>query len=178
MTTKLGRGPARAASWRHSGVPAHVQVQHYRIDDEHTNAYTVWKQMGSRSSPSPEQYAKLEAAGQLQLLTRPNGASRKRARSRWISRCPSRGFADPPELVGASFVRLSVCFRMRSSAGRSRPPMTNSPRSSRCPNALGPNAGPTCAARSGVALLLREGGLVTAIEGRTSDHCVLHPAQG
>jgi xylan 1,4-beta-xylosidase len=48
-----------------------VQVQHYRIDDEHSNAYTVWKQMGSPQQPTVEQYAKLEASGQLQLLTSP-----------------------------------------------------------------------------------------------------------
>jgi xylan 1,4-beta-xylosidase len=48
-----------------------VLVQHYRIDDDHSNAYTVWKQMGSPQQPTPEQYAKLEAAGQLQLLTSP-----------------------------------------------------------------------------------------------------------
>ena len=50
---------------------ARVLVQHYRIDDEHSNAYTVWKQMGSPQQPTPEQYARLEAAGQLQLLGSP-----------------------------------------------------------------------------------------------------------
>jgi xylan 1,4-beta-xylosidase len=48
-----------------------VLVQHYRIDDDHSNAYTVWKQMGSPQDPAPDQYARLEAAGQLQLLTSP-----------------------------------------------------------------------------------------------------------
>ncbi len=57
-----------------NGIPkaaARVLVQHYRIDDEHSNAYTVWKQLGSPQQPSPEQYARLEAAGQLQLLGSP-----------------------------------------------------------------------------------------------------------
>jgi len=53
------------------GAPGQVQVHHYRIDNEHSNAYTVWKQMGSPQQPSAEQYARLEAAGQLQLLTSP-----------------------------------------------------------------------------------------------------------
>jgi xylan 1,4-beta-xylosidase len=54
------------------GLPAHrVLLQHYRIDNDHSNAYTVWKQMGSPQSPTPEQYAKLQAAGQLQLLDSP-----------------------------------------------------------------------------------------------------------
>jgi xylan 1,4-beta-xylosidase len=57
-----------------SGIPAgvkKVQVEHFRIDDTHSNSYTVWKAMGSPQSPTPEQYAKLQAAGQLELLTSP-----------------------------------------------------------------------------------------------------------
>jgi xylan 1,4-beta-xylosidase len=57
-----------------SGLPAAAQrvlVRHYRIDRDHSNAYTVWKEMGSPQNPTPEQYARLEAAGQLQLLTSP-----------------------------------------------------------------------------------------------------------
>jgi xylan 1,4-beta-xylosidase len=57
-----------------SGVPRNagpVLVQHYRIDDDHSNSYTLWKQMGSPQKPTPEQQAKLEAAGQLQLFTSP-----------------------------------------------------------------------------------------------------------
>jgi xylan 1,4-beta-xylosidase len=54
------------------GLPGHrVLLQHYRIDNDHSNAYTVWKEMGSPQSPTPEQYAKLQAAGQLQLLDSP-----------------------------------------------------------------------------------------------------------
>jgi xylan 1,4-beta-xylosidase len=53
------------------GLPVQVQVQHYRIDNEHSNAYAVWKQMGSPQQPTPEQSAQLESAGQLQLLTSP-----------------------------------------------------------------------------------------------------------
>jgi xylan 1,4-beta-xylosidase len=45
-----------------------VQVRHYRIDADHSNAWTVWKQMGSPQNPTPEQYARLQAAGQLQML--------------------------------------------------------------------------------------------------------------
>ena len=45
--------------------------EHYRIDDQHSNAYTVWKQMGSPQQPTPDQYARLEASGQLQLLGSP-----------------------------------------------------------------------------------------------------------
>jgi xylan 1,4-beta-xylosidase len=48
-----------------------VLLQQYRIDDHHSNAYTVWKEMGEPQNPTPEQYAKLQAAGQLQLLDSP-----------------------------------------------------------------------------------------------------------
>ena len=57
-----------------AGMPAAAQrvlVKRYQIDRDHSNAYTVWKEMGSPQNPTPEQYARLEAAGQLQLLTSP-----------------------------------------------------------------------------------------------------------
>ena len=57
-----------------NGMPAkaeRVLLRHYRIDRDHSNAFTAWKEMGSPQSPTPEQYAKLKAAGQLQLLDSP-----------------------------------------------------------------------------------------------------------
>lgn len=57
-----------------AGIPAGVHrvlLQHYRIDQDHSNAYTVWKAMGSPQKPTAEQYSKLKSAGQLQLLTSP-----------------------------------------------------------------------------------------------------------
>ena len=48
-----------------------VTLSHYRIDQEFSNSYEVWKKMGSPQKPTPEQYAILEKAGQLQLLTSP-----------------------------------------------------------------------------------------------------------
>jgi xylan 1,4-beta-xylosidase len=56
------------------GIPVGVKkvlLQHYRIDDTHSNAYNVWKAMGSPQSPTDEQYAQLKAAGQLELLSSP-----------------------------------------------------------------------------------------------------------
>ena len=54
-------------------VEAHqrLSLSHYRVDAEHSNSYEVWKKMGSPQKPSPEQYAQLERAGQLQLLGPP-----------------------------------------------------------------------------------------------------------
>jgi xylan 1,4-beta-xylosidase len=57
-----------------AGIPDGVKkvlLQHYRIDDTHSNAYTVWKAMGSPQSPTAEQYAQLQRAGQLELLQSP-----------------------------------------------------------------------------------------------------------
>ena len=57
-----------------AGIPAGVNrvlLQHYRIDETHSNAYTVWKQMGSPQAPTAEQYARLKEAGQLELLSSP-----------------------------------------------------------------------------------------------------------
>lgn len=57
-----------------SGMPEGVHkvlLEHYRIDEHHSNAYSVWKAMGSPQQPTREQYAKLKEAGQLQLLDSP-----------------------------------------------------------------------------------------------------------
>jgi xylan 1,4-beta-xylosidase len=61
-----------------TGLPAsshRVLLNHYRIDRDHSNAYTIWKQMGSPQQPTADQYAHLESAGQLELLESP----------RWLS---------------------------------------------------------------------------------------------
>jgi xylan 1,4-beta-xylosidase len=56
------------------GIPATVHrvlLQHYRLDDTHSNSYTVWKSMGSPQHPTAKQYAELQAAGHLELLSSP-----------------------------------------------------------------------------------------------------------
>ncbi|HWU56839.1 MAG TPA: hypothetical protein VN175_15110 [Rhizomicrobium sp.] len=56
------------------GLPkkaSRVRLSHYRIDDTHSNAYTVWKAMGSPQNPSPSQYAELKSKDGLQLLESP-----------------------------------------------------------------------------------------------------------
>jgi xylan 1,4-beta-xylosidase len=57
-----------------SGLPAKTsrgQLEHFRVDSSHSNAFTAWKEMGSPQSPTPGQYELLQSAGQLQLLTSP-----------------------------------------------------------------------------------------------------------
>jgi xylan 1,4-beta-xylosidase len=57
-----------------AGIPTGIKkvlLEHYRIDETHSNSYSVWKAMGSPQMPTPEQYARLKDAGQLELLTSP-----------------------------------------------------------------------------------------------------------
>jgi xylan 1,4-beta-xylosidase len=57
-----------------NGIPVkadRVLLRHYRIDRDHSNAFTAWKEMGSPQTPTPEQFAKLKGAGQLQMLDSP-----------------------------------------------------------------------------------------------------------
>lgn len=48
-----------------------VTLTEYRIDNEHSNSYEVWKKMDSPQNPTTEQIAILEKAGQLELLGKP-----------------------------------------------------------------------------------------------------------
>ncbi|MES2827002.1 MAG: beta-xylosidase [Bacteroidota bacterium] len=48
-----------------------VTLTHYRIDDEHSNSYEVWKKMGAPQKPTNLQIAELERAGQLKMLNPP-----------------------------------------------------------------------------------------------------------
>jgi xylan 1,4-beta-xylosidase len=47
-----------------------VILMHYRIDEDHSNAFAAWKRIGSPQQPSAEQYAQLEKSGQLTALGR------------------------------------------------------------------------------------------------------------
>ncbi|ADB39924.1 GH39 family glycosyl hydrolase [Spirosoma linguale] len=66
------QGPGSPVSLKINGLTAKkVWVQHYRIDQQFSNSYEVWKKMGSPKAPTAEQVAELEKAGQLQLLASP-----------------------------------------------------------------------------------------------------------
>jgi len=55
-----------------NNIPARkATLTHYRIDDQHSNSYEVWKKMGSPQQPSAEQIKELEKAGQLAMLETP-----------------------------------------------------------------------------------------------------------
>src|SRR5205807_2463479 len=56
------------------GLPApdgRALLHHYRIDQQHSNAFEAWKRMGSPPHPTPDQYAELERSGQLALIDSP-----------------------------------------------------------------------------------------------------------
>lgn len=63
-----------------AGMPKEARKiieRHYRIDQQHSNAFTLWKELGSPQNPSDEQYAKLKEAGQLQMLGSPRWVESK-----------------------------------------------------------------------------------------------------
>jgi xylan 1,4-beta-xylosidase len=64
-------GPAAGIKLTLDGLPARItsaQVRHFRIDTDHSDAFTVWQHMGSPMQPTPQQFAELEKAGQLAEL--------------------------------------------------------------------------------------------------------------
>jgi len=48
-----------------------ARLVHFRIDDQHSNAFTAWKAMGSPQRPTAEQYTQLEKAGKLTPMGHP-----------------------------------------------------------------------------------------------------------
>jgi xylan 1,4-beta-xylosidase len=68
-------GPAASIKLSIRNVPAgRWLLRHYRVDNDFSNSYEVWKKMGSPQKPTAEQYAELQRAGQLQLLDSPRWA--------------------------------------------------------------------------------------------------------
>jgi xylan 1,4-beta-xylosidase len=55
-----------------TGIPAQkVKFTEYRIDNGHSNAYQLWKKMGSPQMPTDAQISTLKKAGQLQTMGNP-----------------------------------------------------------------------------------------------------------
>jgi len=48
-----------------------ARLTHYRIDQDHSNAFSEWKRMGAPAEPNEKQYAQLQKAGQLAELNAP-----------------------------------------------------------------------------------------------------------
>jgi xylan 1,4-beta-xylosidase len=61
-------GPDAAVDLEVTGLPTSaktVQVAHFRIDQDHSNAFTAWKRLGAPQQPTAGQLAELERAGKL-----------------------------------------------------------------------------------------------------------------
>jgi xylan 1,4-beta-xylosidase len=93
-------GPNAMITLSVQGLPSATQrvlLTHYRIDGNHSNAYSAWKNMGSPPHPTADQQQQLESAGQLQLLNSPSWISTQ-------SEAASIQFALPRQAV--SLLRL------------------------------------------------------------------------
>jgi xylan 1,4-beta-xylosidase len=88
--------PAAPADVTIHAIPPGVErvlLEHYRIDDTHSNAYALWQKMGSPQSPTAQQYADLKAAGQLQLLTSPVWLDVKNGEVKITTELPRQGIS-------------------------------------------------------------------------------------
>jgi len=75
-------GPDARLEIKINGLPTNGSgnLQYFRIDETHSNAFTAWKKIGSPQNPTAEQYAALERAGHLTTMAAPeiqreNGAA-------------------------------------------------------------------------------------------------------
>lgn len=67
-------GPAADVTLALDGFPQSVRkarLQRFEIDSNHSNAFTVWKQMGSPQTLTADQFARLEKAGKLGEINTP-----------------------------------------------------------------------------------------------------------
>jgi xylan 1,4-beta-xylosidase len=93
--------PAAAIDLVVTGLPPGTKrglLEHFRVDSNHSNAFTTWKEMGFPQSPSEDEYKRLESAGQLQLLNSPSWMEIQRGSIELHFTLPRQGF---------SLVRLS-----------------------------------------------------------------------
>jgi xylan 1,4-beta-xylosidase len=65
--------PAANVQVHIDGLPQkqRVRVEQFRMDEDHSNAYRAWLDIGSPATPTPEQQAALERAGALANIGSP-----------------------------------------------------------------------------------------------------------
>jgi xylan 1,4-beta-xylosidase len=68
-----------------------AKLTHYRIDETHSNAYTVWQALGSPQQPTKELYAQLEEAGQLAELDKASTVNIQDGEAKIRFRLPRQG---------------------------------------------------------------------------------------
>ncbi len=85
-------GPPAEVSLQLDHLPGRKMLLHqYRIDDQFSNAYEVWKSMGKPQQVGDEQYRELERAGQLQLSGSPFWIDAREGKSELNFRLPRQG---------------------------------------------------------------------------------------
>lgn len=87
-------GPDATVSLAIKGLSASITSTHltrFRIDEEHSNAFTAWKRMGSPQQPTPDQYASLILAGQLSALSDSDGLRVQNGNARLEIALPRQG---------------------------------------------------------------------------------------
>lgn len=88
------RGPDAAVSLEFVGlgdVSGPARVTHYRIDENHSNAYALWKRMGSPIAPDEDAYARLLKASELATLDPPDQMQLRRGVGRVGFELPRQG---------------------------------------------------------------------------------------
>ncbi|GAB3949867.1 beta-xylosidase [Spirosoma harenae] len=84
--------PDAPVSIQLKGLPnKKVVLHHYRIDQENSNSYEVWKKMGSPKNPTTAQVAELEKAGQLKELSAPSTITVKGGEANLTFTLPRQG---------------------------------------------------------------------------------------
>jgi xylan 1,4-beta-xylosidase len=76
-------GPLAAVELTVQGIDKSVErarLTHYRIDGEHSNAYTAWQKMGSPREPSAEQREALAKASELAMMGAPTSVDVREGR--------------------------------------------------------------------------------------------------
>ena len=68
-----------------------VTIEHYRIDETHSNSYAEWLRMGSPVAPNLEQYETLTEAGKLARLHEPKTAKLEKGVLKESFRLPRQG---------------------------------------------------------------------------------------
>jgi xylan 1,4-beta-xylosidase len=69
-------GPSAEVTLTIDGLPpaltkSKARVRQFRIDTDHSNAYTAWQKLGSPPQPTAAQYTQLEQAGELTAMAEP-----------------------------------------------------------------------------------------------------------
>jgi xylan 1,4-beta-xylosidase len=71
-------GPDADVELAVAGLPdgaGQARLTHWRVDEHHSNAYALWKRMGSPIAPDRRQYSDMQAAARLARLDAPETVS-------------------------------------------------------------------------------------------------------